>query len=315
MTSRILGRLKRVDRDDAADLLSARGLTCRYGDYTAVDRVDIGVSRGELFALLGTNGAGKTTTLECLQGHRRASSGAIHVFGRLPSERRSGRRRTGIMLQESGFAPELTALETVRLLGSLSGRKGNASEMLDQVGLSAKASTQVGQLSGGERRRLDFATAAYGAPDLLFLDEPTTGLDVQSREQLWGVVAEMREQFGTTVLLTTHYLEEAEQYADRIAIMHEGRIAVEGSLVQLVEDMPSSLQFRLPPSSPVSPLEEATVEANGLHRVRTQDLQTTLTDLLLWAREHHVDVRDLKAGDASLEDLFRAITTTRGEPS
>ena len=195
-----------------------------YGDFTAVDDLSFQIERGELYALLGTNGAGKTSTLEIIEGHRPAAAGSVRIFGESPRDRRAVRPRMGIMLQESGFSPDLTVRESVGLIGSLSGRHDDVGRVLDVAGLAGKADTQVSQLSGGEKRRLDFATAVYGGPELLILDEPTTGLDVQSRDALWSAVERLRDD-GGTVVLTTHYLEEAQQRADRIGLMHQGTVA------------------------------------------------------------------------------------------
>lgn len=198
-------------------------LNVSYGDFHAVKDLSFQVEPGELYALLGTNGAGKTSALEVVEGHRKASSGTVRVFGQHPSDRRAIRPRTGIMLQESGFSGDLTVSESVRLIGSLTGRSDVVEQVLKTVDLSHKADTRVSQLSGGEKRRLDFATAVYGRPELIFLDEPTTGLDIQSRDALWDAVQELREN-GSTVVLTTHYLEEAQQRADRIGLMHAGTL-------------------------------------------------------------------------------------------
>ncbi len=168
-------------------------LTVTYGDFRAVSELSFQVERGEFYALLGTNGAGKTSTLEVVEGHRDPTSGSVRVFGRDPGDRRAVRPRMGIMLQESGFSPDLTVRETVRLVGALSRRADDVDRVLGVVDLTRKAATRVSQLSGGEKRRLDFATAVYGTPELVVLDEPTTGLDIQSRDDLWRAVDRMRD--------------------------------------------------------------------------------------------------------------------------
>jgi ABC-2 type transport system ATP-binding protein len=204
---------------NSSTVIDVDRLTIDYGDFRAVADLSLEVRRGELYALLGTNGAGKTSTLEVIEGHRAPTSGTVRILGEDPRDRRAVRPRTGIMLQESGFAADLGALETLALIGGLTGREDRPERVLDLVGLSAKADTRVAALSGGEKRRLDFATAVYGSPELIFLDEPTTGLDIQSRDDLWGTVDRLRED-GATIVLTTHYLEEAQQRADRIGLMH-----------------------------------------------------------------------------------------------
>src|SRR3712207_6469240 len=225
-------------------VIDVAGLNVRYGDFHAVKDLSLQVEPGELYALLGTNGAGKTSALEVVEGHRAASSGTVRVFGRSPTDRRSVRPRTGIMLQESGFAADLGVAESVQLIGELSGRADTVDRLLKVVDLTHKADTRVSQLSGGEKRRLDFATAVYGRPELVFLDEPTTGLDIQSRDALWDAVQELRDD-GSTVVLTTHYLEEAQQRADRIGLMHAGTLRREGTVAELTRSLPASIRFSL----------------------------------------------------------------------
>ena len=166
-------------------VIEVEGLNVTYGDFPAVKDLSFQVQPGELYALLGTNGAGKTSALEVIEGHRPASSGRVRVFGQSPTDRAATRPRMGIMLQESGFSADLTVAESLRLIGRLSGRSDRVDRVLGVVDLTRKADTRVAQLSGGERRRLDFATALYGRPELIILDEPTTGLDIQSRDALW----------------------------------------------------------------------------------------------------------------------------------
>ncbi|OLR93903.1 ABC transporter ATP-binding protein [Actinokineospora bangkokensis] len=286
-------------------MIEVDALNVRYGDFHAVKDLTFEVARGELYALLGTNGAGKTSTLEVVEGHRGASSGSVRVFGRSPLDRRAVRPRVGIMLQESGFSPDLTARESVRLIGGLTRRSDTAERVLGVVGLTGKAATRVAQLSGGEKRRLDFATAVWGSPELVFLDEPTTGLDIQSRDDLWAAVDRLRED-GATVVLTTHYLEEAQQRADRIGLMHQGRFHREGTVPELTGTLPATIRFGLPAAAPALPLA-ATREADGRLLVRTHALQRDLHALLDWARAAHVHLADLEAGPTRLDDVFRAI--------
>lgn len=294
-------------------VVEATNLSCSYGahdEFAAVRQLDLAVRRGELYALLGTNGAGKTTSLETIEGHRKPSSGSVRVFGHDPSHRRAVRPKVGIMLQDSGFAPDLTVVESVRLAGAISGRDDDATRVVAAVDLVEKASTRVMQLSGGERRRLDFAMAIWGTPELLFLDEPTTGLDPSARDALWAVVAGLRDH-GTTIILTTHYLEEAQKYADRIGLMHRGRLEREGTLTELVTDQPAHIRF-IAPAGVQLPLAVSSSE-NGLAQVDTFDLQRDLTILLAWAEAGHHRLDDLSAASSSLDDLFR--TLTNGDPS
>jgi ABC-2 type transport system ATP-binding protein len=279
-------------------------LNLAYGDFRAVKDLSFQVHRGELYALLGTNGAGKTSTLEVVEGHRVATSGTVRVFGKSPRDRKSVRPRMGIMLQESGFTPDLTVAESVRLIGALTRREDRADRVLSIVDLTRKASTRVSQLSGGEKRRLDFATAIYGSPELVFLDEPTTGLDIQSRDALWNAVDRLRED-GSTVVLTTHYLEEAQQRADRIGLMHQGTFHREGTVAELTKTLPATIRFALPPGSATPPLPAAS--ADGVFVVETFSLQKDLHTLLGWAQDNAVELRGLEAGPTRLDDVFRAI--------
>lgn len=287
----------------AAPVIDVERLTVSYGDFTAVREVSFQVQPGELYALLGTNGAGKTSTLEVVEGHRRAASGAVRIFGESPRDRRAVHPRMGIMLQESGFSPDLTVRESVGLVGRLSGRRDDVDRVLEVAGLARKADTVVSQLSGGEKRRLDFATAIFGGPELVILDEPTTGLDIQSRDSLWAAVDELRAQ-GSTIVLTTHYLEEAQQRADRIGLMHEGTLRREGTVAELTRSLPSIIRFGLPPGAPEPPIVGA---LNGGFHVETFDLQGDLHRLLAWAHDAGVELRDLEAGSVRLDDVFRTL--------
>jgi ABC-2 type transport system ATP-binding protein len=209
-------------------VIDCTGLRFAYGGTEVIRGLDLTVGRGDLFALLGTNGAGKTTALELLLGERRAAGGTIRVLGHDPSARRALAGEVGVVMQESGCAPDLTVGETLRLWLRLRGRRDVArttAALLDEVGLTLRATRRVRQLSGGERRRLDLAVALCGDPPLLILDEPTSGLDPQSRRDAWQVLRN-RSRRGTTILFTTHYLEEAETPADRVAIMDAGRLAL-----------------------------------------------------------------------------------------
>lgn len=284
-------------------------LNLSYGDFHAVKDLSFQVKKGELYALLGTNGAGKTSTLETVEGHRTATSGTVRVFGQSPRDRRAVRPRMGIMLQESGFSPDLTVKESIRLIGSLSQREDRAERVLSIVDLTHKADTKVSQLSGGEKRRLDFATAVYGNPELVFLDEPTTGLDIRSRDALWDAVDKLRED-GSTIVLTTHYLEEAQQRADRIGLMHQGSFHQEGTVAELTQTLPAAIRFFVPPTAPALPLR-ATRESDGKVLVETFGLQKDLHVLLGWAHANAVELRELQAGPTRLDDVFRAIGTAQ----
>lgn len=303
----------------SADLLiEAHDLRCAYGKFEAVRGVDITICRGELYALLGTNGAGKTTTLETLEGHRRPTSGSLCVLGGDPRSV-AVRRRIGMMLQESGFAGDLTVAETLELWGQIAGRRDDAETLLDRLDLARRRNVRVAQLSGGERRRLDLAMALYGSPELLFLDEPTTGLDPESRALVWDLIRGLQDD-GVTIMLTTHYLEEAEALADRVAIMHDGRIAVEGTLADLLSEFSARIEFDLPDGVAAQdvPFAPAMTSSRGTRfTVATDDLEGDLEVLLQWARTRNLRLGHLEASDATLNELFLSIasgTTTEVTP-
>ncbi|MEE6280580.1 ABC transporter ATP-binding protein [Georgenia sunbinii] len=291
--------------ESSTHVIEVEALNVSYGDFRAVKDLSFQVQRGELYALLGTNGAGKTSALEVIEGHRKASSGTVRVFGKSPTDRAAVRPRMGIMLQESGFAADLTVAESVRLIGRLSGRSDTVERVLGVVDLTSKADTRVAQLSGGEKRRLDFATAVYGRPELIVLDEPTTGLDIQSRDALWEAVDQLRQD-GSTVILTTHYLEEAQQRADRIGLMHQGTFRHQGTVAELTRTLPASIQFTLPPGSPTPPRYAAPAD-EGAYLIETSELQRELKQLLDWADAYGIELVDLSAAPTRLDDVFRAI--------
>ncbi|MFJ9816113.1 ABC transporter ATP-binding protein [Streptomyces sp. NPDC101151] len=284
------------------------------GGFEAVHGITFSVARGEIFALLGTNGAGKTSTVELLEGLAAPAGGRVRVLGHDPyRERAAVRPRTGVMLQEGGFPSDLTVAETARMwAGCTSGARPEA-EALGLVGLDGKTGVRVKQLSGGERRRLDLALALLGDPEVLFLDEPTTGLDAEGRRDTWKLVRGLRDA-GTTVLLTTHYLEEAESLADRLAILHEGRIAASGTPAEVTAGRPSRMSFALPAGyflgdlPPLAGLGVCEHETDGrVVRLRTRDLQRTATGVLAWAERAGVELHGLDVRSASLEEAFLGI--------
>jgi ABC-2 type transport system ATP-binding protein len=292
----------------------------RYGGpagYPAVRDVSFEVERGELFALLGTNGAGKTSTLEVIEGLGRPGGGRVRVLGHDPwSERSRVRPRIGVMLQDGGLPGDLTVAETVAMWGGTLTDPRPASEVLALVGMTDRARVRVKQLSGGERRRLDLALAVLGRPEVLFLDEPTTGLDPESRRHAWQLVRTLLLD-GVTVLLTTHYLEEAQELADRLAIMHRGRIVAAGTVGEVVAAYPARIRFSLPEDVHLDDLPLLTgarrpPAQRGPVVIETATLQETLTALLGWAADRDVTLRDLDARSASLEEAFLAIAATDG---
>lgn len=275
------------------------------GSFEAVKGVDLRVRAGELFALLGTNGAGKTSTVELIEGLAAPSAGQVRVFGHDPvADRAQVRHRTGVVLQTAGYPPTLTVREMARMWRGTLTRPADLDETLEAVDLVHRRDVEVSKLSGGERRRLDVALAIMGHPELLVLDEPTTGLDPESRRNIWELVRGHQRR-GAAVLLTTHYLAEAEDLADHIAIMHQGRIVKEGTRAQIVADAPARITFTRPDSLSLADLHlpgtQISTDRDEIH-IETTDLQPTLARVLSWAGDVHL--AGLDARSASLEQVF-----------
>jgi ABC-2 type transport system ATP-binding protein len=282
---------------DAA--ISVAGLTKRYGDHTAVDGVGFEVARGESFGILGPNGAGKTTTLEMIEGLRKPDGGAITLLGEpvWPDPRRI-QARIGVQLQSTSLFDMLTARELLELFARFYLRTDAAERArisLALVGLEAKADDYAKRLSGGQQQRLAIALALVHDPEIVFLDEPTTGLDPQARHNLWDVIRSINGEQGKTVVLTTHYLEEAEQLCDRVAIMDEARI--------VALDTPAGLVAALNADARVS-----YTDATGPHTVYVKDAQATVLEVLERARAEGHAVQNLSVKGADLEDVFMQLT-------
>jgi ABC-2 type transport system ATP-binding protein len=296
-------------------VISVKGLTKRYGDIEAVRGIDLDVRRGEIFAFLGPNGAGKTTTVEILEGFRTASSGTVSVLGADPARAGSEwRNRVGAVLQESQAEPGLTVRECLELYAGYYANPRSISETIALVGLEGKAGTLGDHLSGGQRRRLDVALALIGDPELIFLDEPTTGFDPSARRAAWSVIDGLRA-LGKTVFLTTHYMEEAEQLADRIAVIADGAIVAEGTPQTLGgrDRLDATIRFTLPTGIGVADLPETLrllVEptSNGTVAVRTEAPLRHLRDLSDWATAAGFDLPDLDVRRPTLEDVYLALT-------
>ena len=234
------------------DAVVVEELVKRYGDVVAVDRLSFSVKRGEIFGLLGPNGAGKTTTLEIIEGLKRADSGRVRVLGMdAATQGREIKALTGVQLQASSYYEYLTLREILSLLGSFYPRRQPPAELLESVGLGGKARRRVRQLSGGEKQRFALAASLVNDPELVILDEPTTGLDPVSRRDLWELVRQVREG-GATVIVTTHYMEEAEEHCDRIAIIDHGRLVASGTPHELISRIDASYAVKLVTASPLS---------------------------------------------------------------
>ena len=278
-----------------------------YGDSAAVDGLSFSIEEGEVFALLGPNGAGKTTTVEILEGHRRRTSGQVRVLGFDPQTGgREYRERIGIVLQEAGFDDDFSVRELVRMHRGLYPRRRGVDEVIDLVGLGDKRDARVKTLSGGQRRRLDLALGLVGDPDLLFLDEPTTGFDPSARRRAWDLVEQLRG-LGKTVLLTTHYLDEAEHLADRVAIVARGRLVALGTPAELASGQEAAVvRFRLPADTdPASLPVDGDIAREGLDwLLSTPEPTAALHRLTGWALERGVELPALEVRRPSLEDVY-----------
>lgn len=292
-----------------------QGLRKSYGNVEAVRGIDLTVNKGEIFALLGPNGAGKTTTVEILEGFRERTAGEVSVLGHDPANRdRDMRERIGIVLQSAGVESYLTVSEVIDLYRGYYPHPRDRDELLTLVGLADRPNVRVGKLSGGQRRRLDVAVGLCGDPDLLFLDEPTTGFDPGARRQAWDVIRGLKEQ-GKTILLTTHFMDEASVLADRLAVMNAGTIVAEGTLDVIVGmgSHDTTVRFGLPDGTPPPDgLAGLKVAERGGFELTTADPTQALHRLTGWAIDAKVELIDLTVTRPSLEDTYLALT---GQPA
>ncbi|MBM9458881.1 ABC transporter ATP-binding protein [Nocardioides sp. zg-536] len=294
--------------------IRVRGLRRTYGTgttaYEAVRGIDLDVVGGTITALLGTNGAGKTSAMEVIEGLHRPDAGSVEVLGLDPvADRAQVRRRVGVLLQDSGFAGDLSVAETLRMWSDLITAPRPVAEALELLDLTHRGDVTVRALSGGERRRLDLACTLLARPEVLLLDEPTTALDPESRHRVWQLVERLRDE-GATVLLTTHYLEEAEALADRLEIMHAGRIVRSGTPAEIAEGHPSVIRFRTPAQAPAQWLSDLPLRHAANHDTTTlevDDLQGVLGAVLDRAATHGLRLERLEARPASLEAVFLSI--------
>jgi ABC-2 type transport system ATP-binding protein len=287
-----------------------RELHRRYGDTVAVDGISFEVEAGEVFALVGPNGAGKTSTVEILEGHRSRTGGEVTVLGHDPADGgRPFRERIGIVLQEAGMDEEFSVAELVDLYASFYPHPRDRDEVIGLVGLEAKRDARSKTLSGGQRRRLDLALGLIGDPELLFLDEPTTGFDPSARRQAWEVVANLCA-VGTTVLLTTHYMEEAQHLADRVAVMAAGRLVALGTPAELARQSQGgsgTIRFRLPAGTgelALPAVGEHVVREDGTVEVRSRTPPRDLQALTTWAVDRRLELEELTLAPPSFEDTY-----------
>jgi ABC-2 type transport system ATP-binding protein len=293
----------------SGEAVRVRGLVKSYGDVHAVAGIDFDIASGEVFALLGPNGAGKTTTVEILEGYRRRDSGEVAVLGLDPGRDRAQlKARIGIVLQSTGVDRYLTVAETIAMYARCYPHPRPVDEVIDVVGLAGKRDSRVVRLSGGQQRRLDVAIALAGDPELLFLDEPTTGFDPSARQEAWHVVKSLAVM-GKTVLLTTHYMDEAQHLADRVAIVAGGRIVAAGDPATLGgrDKARAIVRYRVPPG--VQPPADLGVAADGaVVEFVPDDIARALHRLSGWAIENDVSLDDLQIVRPSLEDIYLQLT-------
>jgi ABC-2 type transport system ATP-binding protein len=295
-------------------VISVKGLRKSYGDLEAVRGIDLEVAAGEIFAFLGPNGAGKTTTVEILEGYRARNGGEVSVLGSDPAQAsRKWRQRVGFVLQECRLVPELTPREAVEQYAGYYSAPRDVDETVSLVGLTEKSDVRTSTLSGGQQRRLDVALALIGDPDLLFLDEPTTGFDPSARRQAWDVIGGLRS-LGKTVFLTTHYMDEAQALADRVAIISAGRIVAAGSPEELgaTGEPRTEISFRLPEGVepgdlPASVLNGGRIDAREV-ALSAADPVPLLRELTNWATQRGVGLPGLEVRRPSLEDIYLELT-------
>ncbi len=284
-------------------MIEVRGLRMSYGDVEAVRGVDLDVADGEVVALLGPNGAGKTTTVEILEGFRMRTGGEATVLGADPGAPPKGwRQRVGIVLQENVVEPELTVRECLTLYAGYYDRPRPVGEVMELVGLADLADRRCGALSGGQQRRIDVGLSLVGNPELIFLDEPTTGFDPSARRAAWQMIAGLRE-LGTTIILTTHYMDEAEQLADRIVVLARGVVVAEGTPGALGgRDREAAVIAFTPP--PGLPERFGALEVDGRAVIRAERPLPVLRALAEWAEEAGADLPDLEVRRPTLEDVY-----------
>jgi ABC-2 type transport system ATP-binding protein len=291
-------------------VIEVRGLRKTYGQFEAVKGIDLHVDRGEVFALLGPNGAGKTTTTEILEGYRARTAGEVRVLGEDPAEAsRSLRARRGIVLQSTGVDPFLTVRETIEMYAGYYPRARRVDEVIEVVGLAEKADSRVRRLSGGQQRRLDVAIALAGDPELLFLDEPTTGFDPSARRNAWGLVKELTA-LGKTVFLTTHFMDEAQELADRVAVIAKGEIVAEGppNTIAGRDRMLARIRYRPPVDAPPLPAWGQEALSDGTFLLRAEDPTKMAHEVTGWALEEGFSFDLFEVSLPSLEDVYLDLT-------
>jgi ABC-2 type transport system ATP-binding protein len=296
-------------------VIEVSDLRMSYDGFEAVRGIDLRVRRGEIFTFLGPNGAGKTTTVEILEGHRKRTGGEVRVLGEDPEHAdRWWRSRVGVVLQSSRVEPQLTVRECLELYAGYYPTSRSVREVIELVGLKKRSEVRCGQLSGGQQRRVDVALALIGDPELVFLDEPTTGFDPSARRSAWEMIDGLR-QLGKTVFLTTHYMDEAEALADRIVVIKAGAIVAEGTPATLGgrDRAPYQITFRLPDGVRAEDLPTALGGARDLDHqgkvlVESEEAMVAMQALSGWAIDHRYEISDLSVRRPALEDVYLGLT-------
>lgn len=292
-------------------VVSVENLVKHYGDVEAVNGVSFQVDVGEVFAILGPNGAGKSTTVEILEGYRSKTAGTVSVLGYDPTDRsRAYRERIGIVLQETAVEDSLTVSEAIDTYGVMYPNRRDTAELIEIVGLDEKRNARIKSLSGGQRRRLELALGIVGDPDLVFMDEPTTGFDPSARRQAWSIIENLTS-LGKTILLTTHYMDEAQFLADRVAVMSGGLIVAEGTPESLGgrETAATVIAFNLDGRSLEGfPIADVDVAENGRITLRSSTPTSTVHDITGWAVGRDIELLDLSISRPSLEDVYLELT-------
>jgi ABC-2 type transport system ATP-binding protein len=299
----------------ADEAIVVKNFTKSYGSHRVVDELQFTVQRGEIFALLGPNGAGKTTTIETLEGYRTPDQGRVRVLGLDPiRQSQKLKPHIGVMLQQDGLYPGLTAREVLHLFAGYYRQPQNIDSLLERVGLNTANKTRCRRLSGGQKRRLALAVALVGNPTLVFLDEPTSGMDPQARLATWEIVRELKQN-GVTVLLTTHLMDEAERLADRIAIIDHGRLVAFDTPSGLTGAQNSTVVRFIAPAgldcTQLVALQSAHTAEEirpGSYLIETDTAPLLIAELTAWLRDQHITLTELRVGHGSLEDLFLRLT-------
>jgi ABC-2 type transport system ATP-binding protein len=305
---------------EESEVIEVSGLRMAYNGFEAVRGIDLRVRHGEIFTFLGPNGAGKTTTVEILEGHRKRTAGEVRVLGADPEHAdRHWRSRVGVVLQSSRVEQELTVRECLELYAGYYPAPRPVQEVIELVGLSKKANARGAHLSGGQQRRMDVALALVGDPEVVFLDEPTTGFDPSARRAAWEMIEGLRD-LGKTIFLTTHYMDEAEALADRIAVIRAGVIVAEGTPSTLGgrDKAAYEITFTLPIDTtfeelPISPDQAHLIDGTDRVLIESEQIMATLNKLSGWAIERNWDVKDMQVHRPGLEDVYLALTESPNE--